>query len=134
MMSPKDIIATGALKLDQLSPSPAALHLLRQAFSNAISSIMICATVAICLAVLTTLGMQRLNLRNVSQDREAASGSDPVKPSMIILGGDADQCSKHPMFRETLEKNFPLPTCSILYKMPHATLSATDSLSHISYI
>ena len=86
MMAPKDIIAPGALKLDQFSPSTAAPHLLRQAFSDAISTLwMTCATVAISLAVLTKVDMQRPKLRKVSQDCEAASGNDPVEHWMIIL-------------------------------------------------
>ena len=69
-----------AFEARSIEPFQAALHLLRQAFSNAISTIMIRATVTICLAVPMTEGMQQLNSRSVSQDREAANGSDPVEP------------------------------------------------------
>lgn len=69
---PQAVIASGALNLKALTSSPSILYGLRQAYRLAISSIMVFATVAICISILATLGMQRLNLVKISRDRELA--------------------------------------------------------------
>lgn len=75
---PEAVIASGALNLTSLTTSPPVLHGLRHAYSRALSAVMICATAAIGISVLATLGMQRVNLVKVSRGRELAS--DPARP------------------------------------------------------
>ena len=69
---PKTVVASGALNLKDLSHSSTALYGLRQAYGVAISDVIICATVTICISILATSGMQRLNLAKISREREAA--------------------------------------------------------------
>ncbi|KAL8755570.1 MAG: hypothetical protein Q9184_004761 [Pyrenodesmia sp. 2 TL-2023] len=71
VIPPQAVIEAGALNLDALTDSRDILHELRQAYGMAISTIMICATATICVSILATLGMQRLNIVKVSRDREA---------------------------------------------------------------
>lgn len=71
-VSPKAVVASGALDLHSLTTSSSALHGLRQAYGLAISAIMKCATVTICISIMATLGMQRLNLVKISKEREIA--------------------------------------------------------------
>lgn len=51
---------------------------------------MICATVAICIAVLTTLFMQRLNLKDISRQREAAGAEAPTALADLPVGMHED--------------------------------------------
>lgn len=67
---PQAVVESGALNLQTLTSSSSVLHGLRQAYGVAISAIMICATVTICISILATLGMQRLNLKVISRERE----------------------------------------------------------------
>ena len=69
-ISPQAVIESGALNLQALTSSTAVLYGLRQAYGVAISAVIICATVSICFSVLATLGMQRLNLKVISRERE----------------------------------------------------------------
>ncbi|KAI9724632.1 MAG: hypothetical protein M1828_003656 [Chrysothrix sp. TS-e1954] len=71
-ISPQTVIGNGALNLDKLTSSPSVLNGLRRAYSTAVSSTTICATVAICLSILATFGMRRLNLVKVSHEKEEA--------------------------------------------------------------
>ncbi|KAL9011752.1 MAG: hypothetical protein Q9180_009162 [Flavoplaca navasiana] len=73
---PEAVIEAGTLNLGQLTRSSEVLHELRQAYGHAISAVMICATVTICVSILATLGMQRLNLVKISRDREAKRGGE----------------------------------------------------------
>ena len=43
---------------------------LRKAYCEAISAVMICATVTVCVSILATLGMQRMNLNTITKERE----------------------------------------------------------------
>ncbi|KAL8721385.1 MAG: hypothetical protein Q9225_001932 [Loekoesia sp. 1 TL-2023] len=69
-VAPQAVISAGALNLSTLTNSISVLDGLRQAYRNAISTIMLCATTTICIANLTTLGMKRLNLKKISRERE----------------------------------------------------------------
>lgn len=71
MIPPKAVVEAGALNLGTLTDSRRILHELRQAYGQAISAVMICATVTICASILAALGMQRLNIVKISRDREA---------------------------------------------------------------
>lgn len=71
-ISPQTVIEAGALNLTTLTASPAVLTGLRKAYSTAISATMICATVTICVSILATFGMRRLNLKEESRDREVS--------------------------------------------------------------
>lgn len=90
---PQAVVDSGALNLQTITSYPAVLYGLRQAYGVAISAIMICATVTICVSILATLGMQRLNLKVISREREvkeqtnrfAASNSD-----FVAYGEQAD--------------------------------------------
>ncbi|CAF9937713.1 MAG: hypothetical protein HETSPECPRED_000624 [Heterodermia speciosa] len=81
---PQAVISSGALNLDTLTNSPVVIDGLRQAYGKAISAVMICATVAIGVSSLTTLGMRPLNLKVISREREAARATTPVKCSSSI--------------------------------------------------
>ncbi|KAI4193446.1 MAG: hypothetical protein LQ350_008314 [Teloschistes chrysophthalmus] len=70
----ESVISSGALILDKLTSSAPVLDGLHQAYGSAISTVMIYATVAICVSVLTTLGMPRFNLKSVSADKEHREG------------------------------------------------------------
>ncbi|KAL8698458.1 MAG: hypothetical protein Q9224_001844 [Gallowayella concinna] len=83
-MPAERVIEAGALNLGELTKSSTVLHELRQAYGHAISAVMICATVAICVSILATLGMQRLNLVKISRDREAAKVMEPTTPHVIV--------------------------------------------------
>jgi hypothetical protein len=74
-IAPEAVIASGALNLETLTSSPSVIHGLRQAYGAALSALMICATVIICVSILTTFGMQRLNLVKISKEREAIKQS-----------------------------------------------------------
>lgn len=67
---PASLIESGPLSLPSFTTSPSILRSLREAYGVAISNLMICATVSICVSVLATLGMQRLNLATISKERE----------------------------------------------------------------
>ncbi|KAL8925504.1 MAG: hypothetical protein Q9208_003395 [Pyrenodesmia sp. 3 TL-2023] len=73
MIPSQAVIEAGALNLDALTDSPGILRQLRQAYGEAISAVMICATVTICVSIVATSGMQRLNIVKISRDREATN-------------------------------------------------------------
>ncbi|KAL9629073.1 MAG: hypothetical protein Q9204_005485 [Flavoplaca sp. TL-2023a] len=83
---PEAVIEAGALNLAQLTRSSEVLHELRQAYGHAISAVMICATVTICVSILATLGMQRLNLVKISRDREAKKGGEQTTSPIVTSG------------------------------------------------
>ncbi|KAL8885538.1 MAG: hypothetical protein Q9192_006629 [Flavoplaca navasiana] len=83
---PEAVIEAGALNLGQLTRSSEVLHELRQAYGHAISAVMICATVTICVSILATLGMQRLNLVKISRNREAKKGGEQTTSPIVTSG------------------------------------------------
>ena len=83
-VTPQAVVSSGALNLDSLTNSPLVIDGLRQAYGKAISAVMICATVAICVSGLTTLGMRPLNLKVISREREAARATTQVISSSSI--------------------------------------------------
>ncbi|KAL2041648.1 hypothetical protein N7G274_005432 [Stereocaulon virgatum] len=88
---PKAVIASGALNLGTLTSSPGVLYGLRQAYVVAISAIMICATVTICVSILATVGMQPLNLKNISRARELAKEAQGVASSSGTVVGEGGE-------------------------------------------
>jgi len=78
-VSPQAVVQAGALNLDTLASSPSTLTGLREAYSAAISGTMICATVTICVSVLTTFGMRWFNLKHVSKDNEQVTDASEKK-------------------------------------------------------
>jgi hypothetical protein len=66
------IIAAGALDVETLTSSPVLLHGLREAWARSVGWVNIFLTAVICISVPTALGMRWLNIKKVSQEREAA--------------------------------------------------------------
>lgn len=69
-VSPEAVIRNGALNLQTLTMSPSALRGLREAYSIAISHVNIFLVVVICISVPTASGMEWLNIKKISQQRE----------------------------------------------------------------
>ncbi|MCJ1307349.1 hypothetical protein MMC25_000995 [Agyrium rufum] len=87
----QEVLAAGALNLPTLTSSPTVLLGLREAYAKAVSATTISATVAACISILMTFGMQWLNLKEVVRKREEeakAVGSE--KRQSIIMGKDVE--------------------------------------------
>ncbi|KAL8730564.1 MAG: hypothetical protein Q9166_004018 [cf. Caloplaca sp. 2 TL-2023] len=67
---PDDVVRNGALNLESLANSPIVLRGLRQAYAIAVSHVCILLVVVICVSVPVACGMQWLNIKKVSQQRE----------------------------------------------------------------
>ena len=90
---PQAVVDSGALNLQTITSSPAILYGLRQAYGVAISAIIIFATVTICVSILATLGMQRLNLKVISREREVQEQTTQFAASsseIVAYGEQAD--------------------------------------------
>lgn len=69
-VSPEAVVRNGALNLERLTTSFSATHGLREAYAIAISYVNIFLVVIICVSVPTALGMEWLNIKKISQQRE----------------------------------------------------------------
>jgi hypothetical protein len=70
-VSPETVISAGALNVTSLTDSPNVLHGLRAAWSIAVAHVNILLTSIICISVPTALGMRWLNLKKISEARDA---------------------------------------------------------------
>ncbi|KAL8868192.1 MAG: hypothetical protein Q9174_005149 [Haloplaca sp. 1 TL-2023] len=66
----EDVVRNGALNLEHLTRSPSILRGLRQAYAIAISHVCILLVVVVCVSIPVALGMEWLNIKKVSQQRE----------------------------------------------------------------
>ncbi|KAI0383424.1 MFS general substrate transporter [Hypomontagnella monticulosa] len=69
LVSPLDVIAVGGTGLAQIAPTPEVLYDLRMAYSEAIRDTFILALAAACFAFPASCGMERLNIKHISQER-----------------------------------------------------------------
>ena len=69
-ISPQTAIRGGPLDLQTLATSPIVLRALREAYVIAISHIFIFATVIVCVSIPMACGMQWLNVKTISKERE----------------------------------------------------------------
>ena len=67
---PEAVVKAGALNLAALTNSAAILQAMREAYAAAIRHVLIFALAIVCLSVPAACGMQWLNLKQVSRDRE----------------------------------------------------------------
>jgi len=70
-IDPDNVITVGALNLETLTASASVLHGLRQAWSFAVADVNILLVTIICISVPTALGMKWLNVKKISEGREA---------------------------------------------------------------
>ena len=70
-VSPEAVIRAGALNLQSLTRSPDVLQSLREAYAIAISHVNIFLVAVICISVPTACGMEWLNIKKISAQREA---------------------------------------------------------------
>ena len=73
-VSPQAVISAGPLSLPELTSSPSILQALRQGYAKAITNIFIFATAIVCISVPLASGMEWLNLKKISKDREQGQG------------------------------------------------------------
>ena len=64
------MVRAGALNLQSLTTSPSILHSLREAYAVAIAHVNIFLVAIICISVPTACGMEWLNIKKVSAQRE----------------------------------------------------------------
>lgn len=69
-VSSEAVIRAGALNLQSLTISPDVLHSLREAYALAISHVNIFLVSVICISVPTACGMEWLNIKKISAQRE----------------------------------------------------------------
>ncbi|KAL8704960.1 MAG: hypothetical protein Q9201_001906 [Fulgogasparrea decipioides] len=69
-VSPDDVVRNGALHFESLTTSSSLLRGLRQAYAIAISHVCIFLVAIICISIPTALGMEWLNIKEVSRKRE----------------------------------------------------------------
>lgn len=69
-VSPDAVVLNGALNLQSLTTSPSILHGLREAYAIAISHVNFFLVATIVISVPTALGMEWLNIKRVSMQRE----------------------------------------------------------------
>ena len=69
-VSPDAVVTNGALNLQSLTTSPSILHGLREAYAIAISHVNYFLVATIVISVPTALGMEWLNIKRVSIQRE----------------------------------------------------------------
>ena len=69
-VSPDAVVMNGALNLQSLTTSPSILHGLREAYAIAISHVNYFLVATIVISVPTALGMEWLNIKRVSIQRE----------------------------------------------------------------
>lgn len=104
-ISPQAVIQAGALNLQTLTSSSATLYGLRKAYGLAISATMICATVTIGISVFTTLGMQPLNLKAISREREVNTQTIQPEASSDAITADGKQADDRGTSGVDVEKN-----------------------------
>ncbi|GAB1210173.1 hypothetical protein APSETT445_008963 [Aspergillus pseudonomiae] len=73
-LSPERVMAWGASNLQALAPTADALIELRSIWCTSVSHVMIFALACICASVLFTAGMERLNAKEVANQRREAGG------------------------------------------------------------
>ncbi|KAE8383845.1 major facilitator superfamily domain-containing protein [Aspergillus bertholletiae] len=81
-LSPERVMAWGASNLPALAPTADALIKLRSIWCTSVSHVMIFALACICVSVLFTGGMERLNAKQVANERRAAKGEG----SQVAIG------------------------------------------------
>lgn len=69
-ITPDSVVRAGALNLQSLTTTPSILHGLREAYAVAISHVNIFLVAIICISVPTACGMEWLNIKKVSAQRE----------------------------------------------------------------
>ena len=94
-ISPEAVVRAGATDLQSLSSSPYILQGLREAYAIAISHVNIFLVVVICVSVPTACGMEWLNIKKVSAQREEEKASRTLEVSKPIEDG-ALQPEKEP--------------------------------------
>lgn len=77
IVTPEAVISAGALNLQSLITSPDILQGLREAYTIAISHVNIFLVAVICISVPTACGMEWLNIKKISAQREAEN--DQIK-------------------------------------------------------
>ena len=77
-ISPSAVIRAGPLNLTALATSPADLQDLRGAYVASIVHVLIFALAVVCVSVPTACGMQWLNLKKISEEREKRKSSEPA--------------------------------------------------------
>ncbi|KAF2451162.1 MFS general substrate transporter [Karstenula rhodostoma CBS 690.94] len=73
------VIRAGPLSIDHLSQSADTVHAIRLVYSTAIKHIMIYALTVVCVSLPVACGMQWLNIREVSQERNTENSPVAVK-------------------------------------------------------
>ena len=64
------VVIAGPLDLKSLTPSEVILHGLREAWARAVSRVNILLVVVVCVSVPTACGMEWLNIKKISRERE----------------------------------------------------------------
>jgi hypothetical protein len=70
----QQIVQTGPLAINQLSQSAQTIHGIRLAYSKAIQHIFLFALAVVCISIPASSRMQWLNVKKVSEVREARRG------------------------------------------------------------
>ncbi|KAF1964404.1 MFS multidrug transporter-like protein [Bimuria novae-zelandiae CBS 107.79] len=70
-LSAQTVVRAGPLAIDRLSQSTVTVHSIRLAYSKAIQHILIYALAVVCFSIPVACGMQWLNVKKVSQERES---------------------------------------------------------------
>ena len=97
-ISPEAVVRAGATDLESLSNSPYILRGLREAYAIAISHVNIFLVVVIRISVPTACGMEWLDIKKVSAQREEEKGARTLDASRPVGEGElqlqAEQKSK----------------------------------------
>lgn len=97
-ISPEAVVRAGATDLQSLSSSPSILQGLREAYAIAISHVNIFLVVVICVSIPTACGMEWLNIKKVSAEREKEKATRILDVSEPIEDGEL-QPEKEPQSR-----------------------------------
>ncbi|MCJ1397655.1 hypothetical protein MMC11_000851 [Xylographa trunciseda] len=90
-VSPQAVIDAGALGLLSLATSPITIQALRQSYVIAISDIFIFTTAIVCVSIPMACGMQWLNVKTISKEREERKGKGHLeKDSGGVVAPAAD--------------------------------------------
>ena len=80
------MVRAGATDLQSLSTSPYILQCLREAYAIAVSHVNIFLVVVICVSVPTACGMEWLDIKKVSAQREREKATRTLDASKLVEG------------------------------------------------
>ena len=86
IVSANTVVIAGPLDLTSLTTSKSALQALREAWSLAVSRVNIFLLVVICVSVPTACGMEWLNIKRISREREEEKKAENQNKARVESG------------------------------------------------